>query len=789
MDNFSFGTKAETLEGLISLVKNASVGELYYFSVNRWEESRKIIQEEMENNFRNSKYLAIRSSAQAEDGFNRSMAGRFRSILGVDRADWKRVWGAINKVIASYPGNSHDQVLIQAMVNDVAVSGVIMTRNLEDGAPYYVFNYDDNSGRTDSVTGGTGVHKTVMISRNASKHYIESPRLKKMLSLARELEGICGGIPLDIEFGMTRDERLHLFQVRPISVSGKWHSGIERRVNNALPDIEKLVKERSRPTRGIFGKRTIFTTMSDWNPAEIIGVIPRPLAASLYRDLITRDTWRIGRERMGYRRMPDEELMVMIGGRPYIDVRNSFNSFLPEGLDDAVCAKLVDAWLDRLDEHPELHDKVEFEVAQTCMDFVLNENLALRYRDFLSSSERELFRKSLLSLTLKCLDLGPSGTLGRALCEIDELAESQKRKGKGEALLQVADLLEKCRKFGTLPFSVIARHAFIAESLLRSAVRKGAISEERLGCFKKSIKTVTSRLVSDMADACKGGISREEFMERYGHLRPGTYDIMSRSYRERIGLFNGSFVSRRDSGITPFSLSRKEKSAIDKLLLETDITGTDAEGLFEYAKRAICGREYSKFVFTKNISNALDTLLAWGRGLNLGPEKLSYLDIGSILNTLAGSFGGNDESRFAESAEKGKRALMLARELKLSYIIRGEGDIYVVPMHRSAPNFIGSETIEGAVLTVNAGTPADAELYGKIICVENADPGFDWVFTKGIKALVTKYGGANSHMAIRCAEFGLPAAIGCGEVTFECIVKAGAAELNCVNKILRPLYA
>ncbi|GIS28374.1 MAG: hypothetical protein CM15mP129_05710 [Chloroflexota bacterium] len=35
--------------------------------------------------------------------------------------------------------------------------------------------------------------------------------------------------------------------------------------------------------------------------------------------------------------------------------------------------------------------------------------------------------------------------------------------------------------------------------------------------------------------------------------------------------------------------------------------------------------------------------------------------------------------------------------------------------------------------------------------IENADPGYDWLFNKGISG-ITKYGGANSHMAIRSAK-------------------------------------
>ena len=70
--------------------------------------------------------------------------------------------------------------------------------------------------------------------------------------------------------------------------------------------------------------------------------------------------------------------------------------------------------------------------------------------------------------------------------------------------------------------------------------------------------------------------------------------------------------------------------------------------------------------------------------------------------------------------------------------------------------------------------------------IENADPGFDWIFAYPIAGLATKYGGANSHMAIRCAEFALPAAIGCGEQIFDRLCKAGSIEINCTENHVRP---
>ena len=69
--------------------------------------------------------------------------------------------------------------------------------------------------------------------------------------------------------------------------------------------------------------------------------------------------------------------------------------------------------------------------------------------------------------------------------------------------------------------------------------------------------------------------------------------------------------------------------------------------------------------------------------------------------------------------------------------------------------------------------------------IESADPGYDWIFSHGIAGLVTKYGGANSHMAIRSAEFGIPAAIGLGEVDYQQFRVARLLELDCAGRQLR----
>ena len=65
--------------------------------------------------------------------------------------------------------------------------------------------------------------------------------------------------------------------------------------------------------------------------------------------------------------------------------------------------------------------------------------------------------------------------------------------------------------------------------------------------------------------------------------------------------------------------------------------------------------------------------------------------------------------------------------------------------------------------------------------IPKADPGYEWIFTKGIKGFITKYGGMASHMAIRCAEFEIPAAIGCGEKIYNYAASMNYMELDCAN--------
>ena len=49
------------------------------------------------------------------------------------------------------------------------------------------------------------------------------------------------------------------------------------------------------------------------------------------------------------------------------------------------------------------------------------------------------------------------------------------------------------------------------------------------------------------------------------------------------------------------------------------------EFLFDYIRRSIQAREYSKFIFTKSLNYILELLEEWGKNHDISKEELSFI--------------------------------------------------------------------------------------------------------------------------------------------------------------------
>jgi hypothetical protein len=235
---------------------------------------------------------------------------------------------AVDHVIESFArdGNPDDQVFVQPMLDHVAMAGVAFSRS-PGGGPYYIVNYDDRSGVTNRVTAGVGDNLKTFFCLKSRTRACPS-QLVPIIALVKELETLLGCHAINVEFAVGEDARLYLLQVRPLAM--ECHVGApDAKVDAAVSDIACKVELLSRPHPYLHGSRAIFGVMPDWNPAEIIGVRPWPLSLSLYCELITDAIWAYQRDNYGYKNLRSFPLLVSFHGLPYIDVRVSFNSFVP----------------------------------------------------------------------------------------------------------------------------------------------------------------------------------------------------------------------------------------------------------------------------------------------------------------------------------------------------------------------------------------------------------------------------------------------------------------------------
>ena len=205
---------------------------------------------------------------------------------------------------------------------------------------------------------------------------------------------------------------------------------------------------------------------------------------------------------------------------------------------------------------------------------------------------------------------------------------------------------------------------------------------------------------------------------------------------------------------------------------------------------AIAGREYGKFIFTRSVSAILENIANWGAEISVSRETLAHLSLSEIKHFQNSTLTDSHITTYqclSEAANANRQLWDLSRCIRLPQLLLDTEGVDVVPFQVSHPNFISTKKISGEVIFLDKGFSSEP-IAGKVIMIENADPGFDWIFSQEILALITKYGGANSHMAIRCAEFGIPAAIGCGEQRFETLKKAQKITLDCSSRILTPLF-
>ena len=775
----NFLSKAKTLENLNGKIQCSNVLPIFVFTINQYKKNKTFILEEIQKKFSSDKII-IRSSAINEDTLLTSNAGHFDSILNVNLNNKKEILDAIDKVVSSIEGNSNNEVFVQPMLLNMSKCGVAFTADLDTLSPYYIINFDE-TGSPDSVTSGlAGEFKTFIQLKNAELPNTSSI-IKKLIIAFKELEKLFNNNYLDIEFGVNEKNEIFIFQVRPIVINDKVNY-YNLFIKEALFKVEKKLEKLRAPHPNLYGENAIFGVMPDWNPAEIIGIRPKRLSLSLYKEFITDNIWAFQRDNYGYRNLRSHPLLVSFLGVPYVDVRVDFNSFVPKKLSEKTAKKLVEFYLKKLSETPSYHDKIEFKIVHSCYYFNLSEKLKELLKSGFTKKEVKEIETSLVDLTNEIIN-PKFGHFKKDLDKIEELVN--KKDTIINSNLSIIDkiywLTEYCKRYGTLPFAGIARAAFISTQILKSLVHINVLNKKEYNDFLRSLKTITSKMGDDLNKLVSSKITKKTFLKKYGHLRPGTYDILSPRYDESFDNYFGETKAKKSITID-FSFSKSIITEIDDVLKFSKLKISSSD-LLKFIKDSIEGREHAKFVFTSCLSEILKLVGSLGESAGKSKEEMAHVDFCTILNLYQDLDHQFLNQVFDADIIKFKKLYEYTQAVKLPSLILQPNDVYAYYLQFEEPNFVSLNKIQSKVILEDNLSAENLE--NNIILIQSADPGYDYLFSKKIGGLITQYGGANSHMAVRCAELGIPAVIGAGEQNFNLWSNSKVLEIDSVNKMVK----
>lgn len=770
--NIFLGSKGETLIKLKKILKLSFIEPLFLFYR---KELTSFDLDDLNNKLDvlDAKKIIVRSSSSNEDGTLVSNAGKFLSVLELNN-NANDVFNAIKGVFSSYDSfDEDDHVIVQRMTTDSMITGVLFTRDSRKSAPYYVINYTETSDTT-VVTSGKESKRRIILN---GYDKLETP-WNILIDSIKEIESLFSELSLDVEFSINGVEEVIIHQVRPLVVAGRTKEksvSLKLRLNDYLQSLPNQLYT----VKGKFA----LSDMAFWNPSEIIGSNPSPLAYSLYKKLITDSAWNVGIAELGYKKV-DKPLMYRIGNKPYIDLYSSFKALTPENLNNQLCKRLVDYYVEQIVKRPYLHDKIEFEIVLNSFDLLTEKKIANLPINVLSPSEKAVLSDELKSLTKQMIEgFGYQTELDYTVAKNFKIYMEEFNR-KPASVLGIINLAKHIADSIAPVFSRQARYAFVSKSLLDSGKSEGLIDIESYNDFLASIKTVASEYIVDSRALFHSNLSKDIFIKKYGHLRAGTYDICKLPYSMLID----DIISSSDNFKTHIkALDEFNGEGLSKLILKLSeiFEITKNQEIYNFIKESISAREYFKFVYSIGVSSLLEKIYQFGFEYGFDRETLQYLTIDDFNLFLSSESSIETRDLIGSLTSGRKKNHQMDSRMILPEIAFSMDDFYSFDSYLARPNFITYRVVESELVILD-GSPNN-DLDGKIVVIENADPGFDWIFTFNISGLITKYGGVASHMSIRCSELGIVAAIGVGSILFDKITNANRVVINAKNQVIEVL--
>lgn len=686
--------------------------------------------------------LAVRSSAAQEDSTNASFAGIYSTKLRVP-AVIGEVLKAVEEVLASETEKkdviSHYisvrgiedtkdgmSVIVQEMI-EADMSGVIFSHDPAKNDGYYAISVSHGPG--ESVVGGTTNGILVRVVRGVKTRSIRETWVRQVIKAMIAIERCYHASNLDVEFAI-RGRKLYILQCRPITTVRTVQNGEVRNLVNAVETLN--VSIASQFAGDILGD------MIDINPFELLGSEPSPLDVSIFRYLFADRIVERVRRSMGYDPL-DIGLLRVVAGKPYTSMRATAYSFRPMGISDHIYERIVNVYRDALTKKPALQSRVEFDVyAMSCGDKL--EQIMQKAR--LSIDQQQVVREA-----FNRIDATFATVSAESFQSFEEDARSYEQ-GIAYLLDEPLTAILEYVAFGTEMFVRIARLAFYWKNKFEEMHPDENLNDLIVG----HIQSVNNQLQTDLIACRNGEISRDDLVRCYGHLRPGQFSVLGEAYEDDPDTYLFSQLGE---------VKKIAQAKVKHIFEDTPEFGN--------VVTFMQARERIKFLFSKAL-NVFATKLK---------EQLSQAGI----STISASNATWEQLHSCLNREATTEIFLTDPEpiLLPDVIIPGVTDLKVITFGEAMPTYITHSTVKARICVIErSGVKVDVK--GAIVLLPNADPGYDFLFHSGAVGIITKVGGPASHMCIRSIELEMPACIGCGESTYQSLVSARSAVLDCGSR-------
>jgi pyruvate,water dikinase len=694
--------------------------------------------------------FAVRSSALAEDSAYSSFAGEFDTVLNVSPGT--EMLQAIETVRRSRSRRRVDvyrkargvrdeqrmAVVIQEMV-PATYSGVLFTADPVTGShESMVGNVIEGLG--DELVGGEATGQPFQLMRPAGKY--RGPSIlrrfgRRMFRLADRLESLLGH-PVDIEFAIAGG-RIQLLQARPITTlqgqnlfKGEWNDSL----------------------RGDYL----------WVNTNFGEALP---------DVMTPFTWSIFQiyfqEAFPFELPGNHPMAGNIGGRFYFNV-TLLASFLAALKRDPRKMLQEDETIGRIPEEIEipLLPISFFRALGTILPVLI------KARRRVLRNRREI-----------------RGYLADGAKETADAFEAITDAGSSQELAELwrSTLEPSLRRASRMLQASMSRLQDSSGKLRRDLSR--LVGPQDAGNLLTSVGELDSLGPSiGLARLSRGELSREEYVERYGHRGPQEAELsVPRPAEDPTWIDNQlkqiSSLTGNGASDVEAILSRQQKkrsAAWERLVSRHPSKAKSMQRRLDEVADATRVREQVRSEATRTLWAIRSYALRAAEFANLG-QDVFYLSEGEILELLGGEASALDLIPARRATYQRQSALP-----PYPSVIRGRFDPFVwakdplrrtdtfdaqaVPMgssRRSNKNSISgfpgaTGIVEGRVRLLRDPDDGAELLPGEILVTNSTNIGWTPLFPRA-GAIVTNIGAPLSHAAIVAREFGVPAVVGCGDAT------------------------